>query len=129
MRKRNAELIEELAKSQQECERLRSTCAMLESTLVNITEITNKTIAVVKKQATYKLVLLPVPALGSKIPIIKAIRQISGLGLRDAVDFVNFANSLGSNTILSRASLDAVDAAKDLIEAAGGVCQVNRHED
>lgn len=53
---------------------------------------------------------------GQKIQVIKAVRELTGLGLKEAKDMVDGA----PNTVLENASKDDAEAAKAKIEEAGG---------
>ena len=57
---------------------------------------------------------------GKKIPVIKEIRAITGLGLKEAKDLVE----AGGKTVKEAVSKDEAAAIKEKIEAAGGQIEI-----
>lgn len=57
---------------------------------------------------------------GNKVAIIKAVRSITGLGLKEAKDLVESAPSLLKEGV----SKDEVDALKRILEEAGGSVEI-----
>ena len=55
-----------------------------------------------------------------KIPVIKEVRGITGLGLKDAKDLVE----AGGKTIKEKISPDEAKKIKEQLEAAGGVVEI-----
>jgi large subunit ribosomal protein L7/L12 len=57
---------------------------------------------------------------GKKIPVIKEVRAITGLGLKEAKDLVE----AGGKTLKEGVSKEEATAMKEKLEAAGGVVEV-----
>jgi large subunit ribosomal protein L7/L12 len=57
---------------------------------------------------------------GKKIPVIKEVRGITGLGLKEAKELVE----AGGKTVKEGVSKDEANEIKEKIEAAGGVVEV-----
>ena len=57
---------------------------------------------------------------GKKIPVIKAIRALTGLGLKDAKDLVEE----GGRTVKEGVNKEESDKAKEALEAAGATVEV-----
>ena len=57
---------------------------------------------------------------GKKIPVIKEVRAITGLGLKDAKDLVE----AGEKTLKEAVSKEESDALKEKLEAAGAIVEV-----
>ena len=56
----------------------------------------------------------------SKVPVIKVVREITGLGLKEAKDLVDGA----PKPVLEKVAKDAADKAKEQLEAAGATVTV-----
>jgi large subunit ribosomal protein L7/L12 len=57
---------------------------------------------------------------GKKIPVIKAVRALTGLGLKDAKDLVEE----GGRTVKEGVNKEESDKAKEALEAAGATVEV-----
>lgn len=57
---------------------------------------------------------------GNKITVIKVVRELTPLGLREAKDLVESAPSV----VLEQVTQEAANEAKDKLEAAGGVVEL-----
>src|SRR3972149_4391041 len=57
----------------------------------------------------------------TKIQVIKEVRALTSLGLKEAKDLVDGA----PNAVLEKATKEAADKAKDLLESAGGAVEIN----
>ena len=57
---------------------------------------------------------------GKKIQVIKVVRELTGLGLKEAKDLVEAA----PKAVLEKANKEAAEAAKDKLEAAGASVEV-----
>lgn len=57
---------------------------------------------------------------GKKIQVIKAVREITGLGLKEAKELVDSAPS----TVLEAVAKEAAEDAKSRLEAAGAVIEI-----
>ena len=57
---------------------------------------------------------------GKKIPVIKAVRALTGLGLKDAKDLVEE----GGRTVKESVNKEESDKAKEALEAAGATVEV-----
>jgi len=58
---------------------------------------------------------------GQKIPVIKAVRELTSLGLKEAKDLVDSA----PQAVLEKVSRDQADAAKAKLEEVGATVEVN----
>jgi large subunit ribosomal protein L7/L12 len=58
---------------------------------------------------------------GQKIPVIKAVRELTSLGLKEAKDLVDSA----PKPVLEKVTKDAADAAKAKLEQAGATVELN----
>ena len=65
-------------------------------------------------------VILKAFADGKKIPVIKEVRAITGLGLKEAKELVE----AGENTLKEGVTKDEADSMKEKLEAAGATVEV-----
>ena len=72
----------------------------------------------VEEQTEFDVVLTDIGP--KKIQVIKAVRKLTSLGLKEAKDLVDSAPS----TVLEQVSKEAADDAKSQIEAEGGAVEV-----
>ena len=75
--------------------------------------------AAVEEQTEFDVVLKGF-ADGKKIPVIKEVRTITGLGLKEAKELVE----AGDRTVKEAVSKEEADTIKEKIEAAGGTVEV-----
>ena len=76
--------------------------------------------AVVEEEQTEFTVILKSFADGKKIPVIKEVRALTGLGLKEAKELVE----AGGKTVKEGITKDDAAKAKEKLEAAGGVVEV-----
>ena len=75
--------------------------------------------AAAEEQTEFNVILKSVND-GAKIPVIKEVRAITGLGLKEAKDLVE----AGGKTLKEGVSKEEATAMKEKLEAAGGVVEV-----
>jgi large subunit ribosomal protein L7/L12 len=73
-----------------------------------------------EEEQTEFTVILKGFADGKKIPVIKEVRALSGLGLKEAKDLVE----AGDKPVKEMVSKEEADTAKDKLESAGGVVEL-----
>ena len=73
-----------------------------------------------EEQQTEFTVILKGFADGKKIPVIKEVRALTGLGLKEAKDLVE----AGDKPVKELVSKEEADTAKDKLESVGGVVEV-----
>jgi large subunit ribosomal protein L7/L12 len=73
-----------------------------------------------EEEQTEFTVILKGFADGKKIPVIKEVRALSGLGLKEAKDLVE----AGDKPVKELVSKEEADTAKDKLESAGGVVEL-----
>ena len=73
-----------------------------------------------EEQQTEFTVILKGFADGKKIPVIKEVRALSGLGLKEAKELVE----AGDKPVKELVSKEEADTAKDKLESVGGVVEV-----
>jgi large subunit ribosomal protein L7/L12 len=78
----------------------------------------DETVAVEEEQTEFDVVLAEVGS--SKIPVIKAVREVTGLGLPESKKLVDGAPS----TIKEKLSRDDAEAAKAKLEEAGAKVEI-----
>jgi large subunit ribosomal protein L7/L12 len=73
-----------------------------------------------EEEQTEFTVILKGFADGKKIPVIKEVRALTGLGLKEAKDLVE----AGDKPVKELVSKEEADTAKDKLESVGGVVEV-----
>ena len=73
-----------------------------------------------EEEQTEFTVILKSLADGKKIPVIKEVRALSGLGLKEAKELVE----TGDKPVKEMVSKEEADKAKEQLEAAGGVVEL-----
>jgi len=76
--------------------------------------------AVEEEEQTEFTVILKSFADGKKIPVIKEVRALTGLGLKEAKDLVE----AGDKPVKEEISKEEADKAKEQLEAAGGTVEL-----
>ena len=76
--------------------------------------------AVEEEEQTEFTVILKAFADGKKIPVIKEVRALTGLGLKEAKELVE----AGDKPVKEMVSKEEADKAKEQLEAAGGTVEL-----